>query len=198
MEKSNFRKFVDYYKWHMIFFLIILVCIIFIVTSMTRNIDPDVTIGYIATPYVRIEDFDNNKAKFEHLLHDANGDGKKSAELLDYTVDKQDDINELFVDMIDSKSYHIYILPKEAFLAYKDKSAFASVSVKETNIETLEDENGRTYAYSIEGNSYAESLGFINTDNLFIAAANFGEDELSTEEKNGINITKEIIERRRD
>lgn len=198
MEKRQFRNFINYYKWHFIFFLIILVCVVFILSSVTRNIDPDITIGYIATPYVNIEDFDNNKAIFEHLLHDANADGKKNAKLIDYTVDKQSDINELFVDMISSKSYHIYILPKEAFLAYKDKSAFASVSVKAANTETLKDENGRIYAYSIEGNTYAENLGFINTDNLFIAAANFGEEELSTEEKNGMNITKEIIERRRD
>lgn len=198
LEKRQFKNFISYYKWHLIFFLIILICIIFILTSVTRNIDPDVIIGYIATPYVKLEDFDNNKANFEHLLHDANNDGKKNAKLIDYTIDKQSDINELFVDMIDSKSYHIYILPKEAFEAYKDKSAFADIEISGVNVESLSDENGRIYAYTIEGNTYAESLGFINTDNLFIAAANFREEELSTGEKNGINITREIIKRRRD
>ena len=43
-----------------------------------------------------------------------------------------------------------------------------------------------------------ESLGFVDTANLFIAAADFGNKELSTEEKNGINITSEIIKNRKD
>ena len=198
MEKGSFKNFISYYKSHMIIFIIILVCVIFIIESCSTDTTPDLIIGYIATPYVKIEDFDNNKVSFEHLLHDANDDEKRIAQLNDYTVDKQSDINELFVDMIDSKSYHIYILPKEAFEAYKDKSAFASIEISGANVNSLKDKNGRVYAYSIEGNSYAENLGFINTDNLYIAAANFGDEELSTQEKNGINITKEIIKRRRD
>ena len=198
MERSNFRRFVGYYKWHLMFLLLIIVCLVFIIKSCSTDTAPDLRIGYIATPFVNEEDFESNKPKFEHLLHDANEDKKKIAELVPYTVDKQDEINDLFVDMIESESYHIYILPKEAFIAYKDKSAFASISVNAGNTETIKDGKGRVYAYSVEGNSYLESLGFLNTDNLFIAAADFKDKELSTEEKNGINITKEIIEKRKD
>lgn len=199
MEKGSFKNLISYYKWHIIFILLIILCLVFMFTSLTTKVEPDLAIGYIASPYIKIEDFDNNKQHLiEHLLHDANNDGKKNAELFDYTVDKQNDINELFVDMIESQSYHIYILPKEAFVAYKDKTAFATVSVNAANVDMLKDTNGRVYAYSIEGNTFAESLGFINTDNLYIAAAHFGNDELSKQEKNGMNITKQIIEKRRD
>ena len=199
MKNSKLRSVLSFYKWHLIFILIIAICIGFIVKSCTTDPAPDLIIGYIAAPYVKIEDFDNNKSTLiEHLLHDANNDGKKTAELIDYTIDSQDDIKELFVDMIDSQSYHIYVLPKEAFIAYKDKTAFATLSINAANVETLKDDSGRVYAYSVEGNTFMETIGFINTENLYIAAANFGNEELSREEKNGMNITREIIEKRRD
>ena len=199
MQHGHFKKFVSYYKWHLIFLLLIIVCLAFIVQSCSTSTEPDLVIGYIASPYLKIEDFDNNKGQqIEILLHDANDDGDKTVELLDYTVDKEDEINELFVDMIDSKSYHIYILPKHAFEAYKDKSAFSNIEVADVNVDSLKDEDGRIYAYSIEGNSYAEKLGFINNANLYIAAANFGDAELSAQEKNGINITREIIKQRKN
>ena len=198
MKNSAFKSFISYYKWHLIFILIILVCLIFMIQSCSSDTTPDLTIGYIATPFVNEDDFNNKKTQVEHLLQDANGDDKKSAVLIPYTIDKQDDINELFVEMIDSKGYHIYILPKEAFEAYKDKNAFAKFNQEYANVEVLRDENNKIYAYSVEDNSFLENLGFTTTTNPFIAAADFGNDELSVEEKNGINITSHIIKSRKE
>ncbi len=199
MENNRqFKSFISYYKWHLIFVLLIVVCLGFIIKSCSTDASPDLIIGYIASHYVNEEDFESGKTKFEHLLQDANGDGNRVSRLSTYIEDNQDDINEMFVEMIDSQDYHIYILPKESFVAYKDKDSFARFNQEYPNVETLKDKDGRIYAYSIEGNSYMESLGFVDTDNLFIAAADFGNKELSTEEKNGINITSEIIKNRKD
>ncbi len=199
MESRKWRRFFNYYKWHLIFIALILICIIFVVSSVRENATPDLTIGYVAPPYVKMDDFENNKSQLiEKFLHDANDDDKKSAAFLAYTVDQQDDMNELLSDMVEEESYQIYITTKETFEQHPDKTAFATLYFDAPNLETLADSEGRIYAYSLKGNSFLKMMGILDTENLFITAANYGNAELSTEEKNGINIVKEIIEKRRD
>ncbi len=189
------RNFIGYYKWHLIFLALILICVGFIAFSFLSNSESDIVIGYFGTEYVNEQTFSDNKAySIETLLHDANGDDKKLADLVTYTVD-EGDVARLLNDAIETKSYHIYIAPKSAFEEVDDLSVFATLD-PDTVADALSTSEGRVYAVSVEGNSLLNKLGFINNDNLYIAAANFGGEELSTKEKNGANIAKHIIENR--
>lgn len=158
------------------------------------------TIGYAAANYVNMQNFNDNKLEIEQLLHDSNKDDKNNVLLVTYTADLKKDLDEILSDMIDTDSYDIYIASKDTFKSYKDKSVFADVDsytdLTKKDYKTLKDSKGKVYAVSIEGNTFIKHFGFVNTQDLYIAAAEKTkkQDELPTRKKNGRNITKYIIE----
>lgn len=192
------RRFIRYYKWHLIFSLLVLVCLVFVYSNMTMQVSPDLTVGYAGTKYINTQSFMDSKAELELLLKDANGDDKKLAGIYTRTGDLQRDINEAFAEIVDAGSYDIYIASKETFESYEDKSAFEDsrvyITFGENKPDTLEDSSGRTYAVSIEDNTLAERLGFVNTEGLYIAAAVDKDGVISDYKKNGRNITGYIID----
>ncbi len=190
------RNFIAYYRWHLIFLLLILICICFIVSSLMTKSEPDIILGYFGTEYVNEQTFNDNKAEIELLLHDSNNDKERMANLVTYTVRDIDDVTKFLEDAVETKSYHIYIAPKRAFEDFSDKAAFRTLSADSAADDTLSTSSGRVYAVSVEGNTLLRRLGFLNDDNLYIAAADFGEEEISTFEKNGANIARHIIESR--
>ena len=155
-------------------------------------------VGYVGDRYVNTQDFNDNKSELELLLNDANNDKKRHTEILAYTADLQKDIDDLFDQMIDTESYHIYIASKETFKNYKNKHAFSDmkgfVASNDDATEVLKDSDGKVYAVSLEGNTLAERLGIVDTTDVYIAAACFDKDNLTPYEKNAINITGYIIE----
>lgn len=156
-------------------------------------------VSYAGTRYINTQSFMDSKAELELLLKDANGDGKKLAGIYARTGDLQRDIDEVFAEMVDTGAYDIYIADKETFKNYKDKKAFASsssyVTFGEKKYDTLKDSSGRIYAVSIEDNTLAERLGFVDTKGLYIAASAADKKGTVTDyKKNGRNITGYIIE----
>ncbi len=192
------RAFFNYYKWHLIFFLLILVCIIFISVRVTTKEEPDVILAYVGDSFVNNDDFNNNKSIIELMLNDANKDGKRIPQMSSYMVDSHKDMVDVFEQVIETESYHVYIAPKAVFEEIEDKSVFAKFSHETGNLGVLKKSNGDVYAVSVEDNTLLVNLGIRDTKGLYIAAADFPDEELSNEEKNGINITKEIIEKRKD
>ena len=192
------RAFLNYYKWHLIFFLLILVCTIFISVKITTKEEPDVLLAYVGDSFVNNDDFNNNKSILELMLNDANKDGKRIPQMSSYMIDSQKDMVNVLNQVIETKSYQIYIAPKEVFRKIEDKSVFAKFAHDTGNLSTLKKPNGDVYAVSVEDNTLLVNLGIRDTKGLYIAAADFGNEELSDKEKNGINITKEIIEKRKD
>lgn len=192
------RKIIDYYKWHLLFALIVLICLGFIFMSVTTQFSPDMIIGYSGSRYVNLQTFNDNKAELERLLHDADNDGKKVANFVAYTGDLQKDINESFEKMIDSGSYDIYIADKETFEAYEDKDVFADaisyISFRDKEYDTLKDSSGRIYATSLAGNSLAQRMGIVDPDGLYIAAAQDKDGELTDQRKNGRNLAGYIVD----
>lgn len=194
------KSFIRYYKWHLIFLLLIIVCIVFIFVNMTSTTQPDLIVGYIGTSYVNVQTFNDNKYEIELLLRDANDDSKKLAEMYAYAVDLQSDLDETFAEMVDSGDYDIYITTREAFEVFEDKSAFVTaneyVNLGTKEIDTLKDKSGRTYAVSLQDNEYAKKLGIMDTTELFIAVADADTEdgeELPGSRKNGRNIAGYII-----
>lgn len=195
------KSFINYYKWHLFFLLIIIICFIFAFTNMTIPIEPDVTIGYIGTNYINVQTFNDNKSEIENVLADANADDKTSAQMYAYTVDLQSEIDEIFVEMVDSGDYDIYISNKEAFESFEDKSQFVTVNeyisdIESDKYETIKDKSGRIYAVSLKDNDYAKKLGILDTADAYIAVAvSDTEDgeEYSTSRKNGKNIALFIV-----
>lgn len=191
------RSFLRFYRWHIIFILLILVCVLWAFGSATTKVEPDLVIGYTGTAYVNEQAYsDNQKTEIDLLLHDATGDGKKSSVLNSYTLGSTKDSVDVMEQMIENE-YHIYIAPREVFEAIKDKSVFATLNIDDDNVEKLSTYSGRIYAVSVDGNSVLKRLGFVKTDGLFIAAADFKGENLTTFEKNGINITTELIKSRK-
>ncbi len=195
------RGFISYYKWHLIFLLLITICFAFIFINMTTSTEPDIIIGYIGTNYVNVQTFNDNKGDIEKVLADANDDDKKIAQMYAYTVDLQDTLEETLLEMIDSDEYDICISNKEAFNSFEDKSKFVTVNeyisdIESSKYETIKDKSGRIYAVSLKDNEYAKKLGIMDTTDTYIAVtatdAKDGE-EIPTSRKNGRNIALFII-----
>ena len=166
---------------------------------MTAQVSPDLTVSYAGTKYINTQSFMDAKAEIELLLKDANDDGKKLASVYSRTGDLQKDIDEVFAEMVDTGAYDIYIADKETFESYENKEAFADTSsyitFGEKKYDTLEDSSGRTYAVSIENNTLAKRLGFVNTEGLYIAASQADKKGKITDYKKNVrNITGYIIE----
>lgn len=193
------REFINYYKWHLIFFLIIAVCTTYVVVKVTEDKSPDLVVGYFGTQYANDQTFNDNLPMWKELLHDSNEDGEKKAIMHTFIYDRQRDIDEDFVDVVDSDQYDLYISTKETFENFEDKTRFEDV---ETYINTqgekapmLKDSKGRIYAISIEDNEYANYMGLNSSKDIYIAvAAPKKGDELTTNQKNARNIAQYIID----
>lgn len=194
------RRFIDYYKWHLFFLLLIIVCLGFIFINMASKTEPDLVVGYLGINYVNVQTFNDNKSEIELLLRDANDDGEKISTIYAYAVDLESDLHDTFADMIDSDDYDIYITTKAALKKVKDKSVFVAadeyVTLTGKEIDTLKDKSGRTYAVSLEDNDYVKKMGILNTTDLYIAVAQSQDEkdgELPGNRKNGRNIAGYII-----
>lgn len=193
------KRFIGYYKWHLLFLLLVIICIAFVLFNMTTTVSPDMTIVYADTRYIDTQMFNDNKHTWEHWLQDSNGDDKKVANLIAYTADLQRDLDELFVKLVDEDANDIYIMSKTTFENFEDKSVFFDVrsyaEINEERNDFLKDEDGKIYAVSLEDNKFAKELGIIDTTDLYIAVCESKKDEIPTERKNGRNIASTIINR---
>lgn len=195
------RYFLNYYKWHLLFLLLIIVCFIFAFMNMTTSTQPDIVIGYVGTNYVNVQTFKDNKEDIEKVLADANDDKRKLAQMYAYTLDLQGDLDDMLIEMVDSEDYDIYISNKEGFEAFEDKSKFVTVNeyvsdIESAKYETIKDKSGRIYAVSLLDNDYVKRLGIMDTTDLYIAVASFDPEdgeELPVSRKNGRNIALFII-----
>lgn len=194
------RRFIDYYKWHLIFLLLVLICLGFMLLNMTSTTEPDLVIGYIGMNYVNVQTFNDNKAEIELLLRDSNDDGERLTSMYAYAVDLENDLHDTFAEMIDADNYDIYITTKSALKKAEDKSVFVTaseyVNLSGKDIDTLKDKSGRVYAVSLEDNEYLKKMGIMNTADLYIAVAQSESDkegDLPGNRKNGRNIAGYII-----
>ena len=151
------RDFIRYYKWHLIFFLIVAICTFYVVVKVTEDKSADLIVGYFGTQYANNQTFNDNLPMWKELLHDSNEDGKKEATMHAIIYDRQREIDRDFPDVVDSEQYDLYISTKETFENFEDKTRFEDV---ETYIDTqvekasmLKDSSGRIYAISIEENA---------------------------------------------
>lgn len=193
------RDFIRYYRWHIIFFLIIAICTAYVVVKVTEDKTPDLVVGYLGTRYVNDQTFNDNLPMWKELLHDSNEDGEKKAAMYAFIYDRQRDIDEDFVDFVDSDQYDLYISTKETFENFEDKTRFEDVetylNTQEEKVPMLKDSKGRIYAISIEDNDYATYMGLNDSKDIYIAvAAPKKGDELTTNKKNARNIAQYIIE----
>lgn len=195
------KAFIRYYKWHIVFALLVITCIGFMLVNMASQVDSDLIIGYVGTNYVNVQNFNDRKSEIELLLKDTTGDDKRVANMVAYTADLQSDIDEHLQEMVDDDSYDIYIASKDTFAAFPDKSAFvdaeAYVNFGENAPDTLKDSSGRVYATSLAENEFIRDLGVVDTTGLYIAVAMDKDgEEISDKRKNARNIAGYIIDRR--
>lgn len=198
MKTRFWKRFWHYYKWHILFLALIVVCVTFILTSVTQRHEPDLSICYIGKNYINVQTFDDNKKMIEDILHDANKDEKKVASISAYPVDTESDLHEVFEKIAEKDTFDIFISEKTAFSKYEDKSIFVTageyVNLSKLPVETLKDENGRIYAVSLEKCPFLKRLGIFDATDLYIAAVDAkGGGELTGNRKNGRNITQYIL-----
>lgn len=199
----SMRDFFNYYKWHLFFFVLFVFCVGALVLSSCQKSVPDLKITCVSTEYINTQTFNDTKSDLEEFLHDADGDGEKKAILTSYTYDIQSDLDELFEALCTESDCDIIITTKETFERFENKDMFDTSTnyVKDTGTgkyDVLTDESGRVYAVSIEGNEYLGYMGFLNTENLYLAVVT-GEpniNELSANKKNARNIAQVIIKER--
>ncbi len=199
MESHKWKAFFSYYKWHLAFLLLVIICVAFIFGSISTSYEVDLYVGYIGlgSGYMKEQEFEDGKGDFEKLLKDATGDEAKHAAINVINVNKDKEGLSILEQMIETKSYHIYIAPKQIFANHPNKDDFAQLLKPDANVENLTDDRGRIYAISLAGNTYIEKLGLRDPSEFYIAAASFQDEELSDFEKNGINITNYIVESRK-
>ena len=193
------KYFIRYYKWHLIFFALVLACVVFLFVNMLSVVEPDLVVSYVGSQYINTQKFNDTKKQIETLLKDTNQDNKKSAAIYAHAGDTQKELDELLEEVLDDKESDIFIATRETFENCKDKSMFADVSsylvYNPEKIDVVTDDDGRAFAVSLKGNEFVENFGIIDPTELYIAAANSGEDEMTDREKNGRNITGDIINR---
>lgn len=190
------RSFIRFYKWHLIFLALIIICCVFVFSNMTSTTEPDVTIGFAGLNYVNVQTFNDRKSEIEKILADANNDDKKMAQMASYTLDLQSDLDEILIEMVDSGDYDIYISNKDAFETFEDKSKFVTVNeyiadAGNEKYDVIKDKSGRIYAISLIDNDYVEKLGIMDTKDLYIAVAatdSEDSDKVVASRKNGKNI----------
>ena len=193
---NKFRQF--YYKWHLVFFVLIVVCAAFVWQSIRTSYPPDLRIAYVSKNYMNRQTFNDCKSELEMLLLEATSDNKLVAEIETYSDENEDMLTEKLNEYIFSDNYDIYIADVEAFEAVEDKSVFIDTSIYLSQMVKsdymLKDSDGRAYAVSIKDNSLIELFGASSTDGLYIAAAAEKGKIISNFRKNGSNICGYIIE----
>ena len=197
-QKHFWKRFWNYYKWHILFLALITICVGFILMNVTQKQEPDLSICYVGKNYINIQTFDDNKKMIEDLLHDANKDEKKVASVSAYPVDTESDLHDAFEKLVEKDTFDIFISEKTAFTKHKDKSVFVTaneyVNLSKLPVETLKDENGRVYAVSLEKCKFLERFGIFDATDLYIAAVDATEgEELTGNRKNGRNIAGHIL-----
>ncbi len=195
------RSFFGYYKWHIIFIALFVFCIAAFALNSYKKAEPDLKITCISTEYVNVQMFNDTKGDLEQFLHDADNDGQKYALLTSHTYDSQRDLDELFKAVCTQEGCDLVITTKETFEGFEDKNIFDTSAnyVKDTGkYDVLTDETGRVYAVSIEKNQYIQDMGFVNTENLYLAVVIKEADanSLSYNKKNARNIAQVIIKER--
>ena len=193
-----FKQFLNYYKWQIIFFILIFVCGMFVWSKVTVKYPADLRIAYTSTYYMNSQTFNDWKSELEMLLNEATNDDKKVATLKTFSSENIREVKNKLKEYVASDVYDIYIAPKEAFEAIDDKSVFIDASRYVSQIikrdTMLEDSSGRAYAVPIEGSSLLETFGCTDTKGLYIAAAAENGENISSFRKNGTNICGYIIE----
>lgn len=194
------KEVLNYYKWHIIFLLLFVVCILtFTITSCTKT-EPDLVINCISSEYINVQSFDDRKSSLEALLHDADNDGDKNIQLANYTYDTQADLDEVMKLLATPADSDIIIANKETLENFESKDLFDSLDriigdINSDKYETLTDSSGKIYAVSLEGNDFIKDMGFFDPSKLYIAvlAENKENSEISTDKKNARNITLAIV-----
>ena len=198
-HNNNWKSFFSYYKWHIIFFVLVAICIAFVAGSCSTSSEADLTIGFIGTTYVHEQSFGDNQDDINKLLIDSSKDGTKSATFAVNRVNKQKEAIDLLEEAVELKAYNIYIAPKEAFLKHKNKSDFATMNKPSDNVGTLRDSSERIYAVSLDNNSYVSTiLGIRDPKDMYIAVGAAKKEKLTDYEKNGLNIANYIVESRKN
>lgn len=197
------RAFFNYYKWHILFFALFVICITAFALSSCQKSEADLKITCISTEYVNVQTFNDTKNDLEEFLHDSDGDNKKTAILSSHTVDTQSDLDEVAETLCTAEDCDIIITTKATFERFEKKDIFDTSTnyVWDTGTgkyEVLKDEQGRVYAVSIEGNEYLKNMGFLNTTDLYLAVVieDSDSDNLPSTKKNARNIAQVIIKER--
>ena len=193
-----FKKILQFYKWQIIFFILVFICGMFVLSKTTVKYPADLRIAYTSMNYMNSQTFNDYRSELEMLLNEATGDDKKIATIKTFSSENMSEVKTKLKEYIASDVYDIYIASKEAFEAIEDKSVFIDASRYESQIikrdTMLEDSSGRAYAVPIEGNSLIETFGCTDSKGLYIAAAAEKSENTSTFRKNGSNICGYIIE----
>lgn len=193
-----FKEFLKYYKWQIIFFILIFICAAFVFSKTTEEYPADLRIAYTSTNYMNSQTFNDYRSELEMLLNEATNDDKKVATIETYSSKDLTEVTNKLKEYIKSDDYDIYIASQEAFEAVEDKSVFVDASRYVSQIirrdTMLEDSSGRAYAVPLEGNTLIETFGGTDTTGLYIAAAAEEGENTSAFRKNGANICGYIIE----
>lgn len=193
-----FKNFLKFYKWQIIFFILIFICGMFVLSKTTVKYPADLRIAYASMNYMNSQTFNDYRSELEMLLNEATDDDKKVATIKTFSSENMSEVKTKLKEYIASDVYDIYIASKEAFEAIEDKSVFVDASRYESQIikrdSMLEDSSGRAYAVPVEGNTLIETFGCTDSKGLYIAAAAEKGDNTSTFRKNGSNICGYIIE----
>lgn len=191
-------KLLKYYKWQIIFFILVIICGLFVLSKSTVKYPSDLRIAYTSTNYMNSQTFNDYKSEIEMLLNEATNDDKKIATIKTFSSENMNEVKNKLKEYVASDVYDIYIASKQAFEAIEDKSVFIDTSRYVSQIikrdTMLEDSSGRAYAVPLEGNTLIETFGGTDTKGLYIAAAAEEGENISAFRKNGANICGYIIE----
>ena len=192
------RGSLSYYKWHIIFGIIVLICVIFVLGSIFNKTPADMKIAYLSEKHMNVQYFRDAKEEIEMLLHDANRDSIRYADVEAFSSKKIEELSEKMKQFIESKECTMIVADKSVFENIENKSVFQEVTqymIKDEDLSYLTDENGIVYATSLANNSLVKRLGMVENQNLYMAVLIKTENgEKTSDMKNAMNISGYIIE----
>jgi hypothetical protein len=183
-SREWFTNYWFYYKWHTIAGLFVLLLAAITVRDVVTRVKPDIDIT-IASQFVFPEEtVDGLKSKFEAVIDDADGDGRKYIQFnsLNVAIPPKDEMQ-----MAASQKLQLEFAAGDSFIFFMDKELF-DIYDSEDMFITLK--GGENYIPLREIPGLAE-FDIINSD-LALCVRNLRHDEKEAKFQNTEKIIKEL------
>ena len=193
--KEWWEYFWDYYKWHTIGGIVVLILVVSTIVECANRKNYDLQIDYISEKGLSLQAQDGLVALMEKNIDDATQNGKTEAFLTYLDMNKNNDPQ--YVQAMTTK-YAVEVGNTDAFVFLVSKDYADQLLEGEMLLETKEwcdAEPYMDYFVNLSDSKALKDIG-VNTEDLYVCVLKLGDgnsEEKLLKQKNGINFAKFLI-----